>query len=106
VVNHSFNGNLCNGKRKVPIVPIATVKSIKHVARKKTQPVKPRKIHVCYPYIIFSSIKYRFREYPRKIEVQNMFKTKLVNSSATTPKLPKIDNVPINVVVFVTTCSQ
>jgi hypothetical protein len=36
-----------------------------------------------------------------------MFKTKLVSFNATTTlKSPKIDNVPINVVVVVTTYSQ
>ncbi len=36
-----------------------------------------------------------------------MFKTKLVNSNATTTsKSPKIDNVPINVVVVVTIYKQ
>jgi uncharacterized protein involved in tolerance to divalent cations len=42
-----------------------------------------------------------------KIEVQNMFKTKTINYNATTtPKSPKPYNVPINVVVDITTCSQ
>ncbi len=36
-----------------------------------------------------------------------MFKTKLVNFNATiTSKLPKIDNVPINVVVVITHSQQ
>ncbi len=36
-----------------------------------------------------------------------MFKTKLVNFNATTTfKLPKIDNMPVNVVVVVTTYNQ
>jgi hypothetical protein len=36
-----------------------------------------------------------------------MFKTKLVTSNATTtPKPPKIDKVPINVIAIVTTCNQ
>jgi hypothetical protein len=36
-----------------------------------------------------------------------MFRTKLVNSNAMiAPKLSKTNNVLVNVVVFVTTCSQ
>jgi hypothetical protein len=83
-----------NRKRKVPIVPIATIKSIKPIARPKTQHVKLGKIHVHYPYIICYSIEHRSIKCPKKIEVQNMFRTKHVSSNATTtPKPPKINNV-------------
>jgi len=41
---------------------------------------------------------------PKKIEVHNMFRIKLVSSNAiTTFKPPKIANVPINVIIIVTT---
>ncbi len=35
-----------------------------------------------------------------------MFKTKLVNSNATTSKSPKLNNVPVNLVDVVITCRQ
>jgi hypothetical protein len=96
-----------NRIKKVQVVPIATVKSTEHVTRTKTQHVKSRKIHVCYPCIICSNIEHRFGECPRKIEVHNMFKTKPISSNATTtPKPPKTDNVLVNVVVVVTIRNQ
>jgi hypothetical protein len=85
-------------------MPTTTFKSTKLVARTKTQLVKSGKIHVHYPCIIYFNVEHRFGECPKKIEVQNMFKTKLVGSNVTTtPKPPKTDNVLINVVVVVTT---
>jgi hypothetical protein len=60
-----------------------------------------------YPYIICYSVKHRSRECPRKIEVQNVFITKLVSSIVTTTlKPPKIDNVLVNVIVVVTIRNQ
>jgi hypothetical protein len=50
-----------NRERKVPVMSIAIVKSIKPIARTKTQPIISRKIHVQYPYIICSSIEHTFR---------------------------------------------
>ncbi len=67
-----------NRKREVLVMPIAIVRSIEPIVRIKTQPVKSRKIHVCYPYIICSSVEHRFGKCPRKIEVQNMFRIKLL----------------------------
>ncbi len=88
------------GKKKVLIVPTTIVKSTKPV----TRPIKSKKIHVRYPCIIYSDVKHRFGECPIKVEVQNMFKTKLINSNVTTsPKPPKTHNVPVNVVVILTT---
>jgi hypothetical protein len=73
----------------------------------KTQPIKPVRIHVQYPYIICSNVEHRSRTCPRNVEVQNMFKTKHVSFNATTTfKLPKFDNVPINVVFVVTIRNQ
>jgi hypothetical protein len=95
-----------NLKRMVAIVPTATMESIELVAGTKTQPGKLGKIHVHCPYIIWYSVKHRYRECPRKIEVHNMFKTKPISSNVTTTlKPPKLDNVPINVIVVVTTRS-
>ncbi len=88
-------------------MPTVIVKSKKLVTRTKTQLVKSGKIHVCYPCIIYSSVKHRSGECLRKNEVQNMFRTKLVNFNATTAsKLPKTNNMLVNVVVVITTCNQ
>jgi hypothetical protein len=88
-----------NIKKEVLVVPTTIIKSLKPIAITKTQPIKLGKILICYPYIICFNVEHIFGECPQKIEVQNMFKTKLVNSNAiTTSKLPKIDNVPVNVV--------
>ncbi len=96
-----------NKKREVPVVQIAIVKSIEPIAGTKTQLVKLENILVCYLYIIFSSIEHRFGECPRKSEVQNMFRTKLISYNAMiTLKPPKIDNVPVNVVGVVTISNQ
>jgi hypothetical protein len=95
-----------NRKRKVAIVPTTLVKFTELVTGTKTQHVKLGKIHVHYPYIICYSVKHRSRKCPKKIEVHNIFKTKPINSNVTTTlKPPKIDDVPINVIVVVTTRS-
>jgi hypothetical protein len=60
-------------------------------------------ILVHYPYIICFSVKHRSGN-PRKIEVHNMFRIKLVSFNVTTTfKPPKIANMPINVIIIVTT---
>jgi hypothetical protein len=88
-------------------VPIVIVKSTKLVLGTKIQLVKSRKIFVHYPCIIFYNVEHRLGECPRKIEVQNMFRIKPISFNATTTfKPPLIDNVLVNVVVVVTTCSQ
>ncbi len=88
-------------------MPTVIVKSTKLAIGTKIQLVKSRKILVRYPCIIFYNVEHRLGECPRKIEVQNMFRIKLISSNATTTSiLPLIDNVLINVVVDVTTCSQ
>jgi hypothetical protein len=96
-----------NRKREVLVVPIATVKSTKPIVETKTQPPKPIRVHILYPYIICSNVKHRSRECPKKIEMQNTFRTKLVNSNvATRPKPPKLDNVLVNAVTTITTHGQ
>jgi hypothetical protein len=49
--NHSME-TCHNRKREVPLVPIATIKSIQPIVGTKTQPIKSRKINVHYPCII------------------------------------------------------
>jgi hypothetical protein len=105
-IDHSME-TCHNMKREVLVVPTATIKSTEPIVGTKIQPVKSRKILVCYPYIICYSIEHRYGESPRQIEVQNMFKTKPVSSNATTtPKPPKTNNVLVNVVVAITPHNQ
>jgi hypothetical protein len=69
--------------------------------------MKLGKMPIRYPCIIYSNVEHRFGECPKKIEVQGMFKTKHVGTNiTTTPKSPKTDNVSVNVVVIISTCSQ
>jgi hypothetical protein len=96
-----------NRKIEVLVVLTAMVEWIKPIRGNKTQLVKLRKIHVRYPYIVCFNVKHIFKKCPKKFELQNMFKTKLISDNVTiTSKPPKIDNVPINVVVPITTHSQ
>jgi hypothetical protein len=93
-------------KKEVPIVPTTIVMSTEPIARTKTQLVKSRKIPIHYPCIICYSVEHRYGECPRKTEVYNMFRTKLVSFNVTiTPKLLKTNNVLIIAVVVVTTHS-
>ncbi len=56
--------------------------------------------------IMCFNVEHKFGECPKKFEVQNMFKTKHVGTNiTTTPKSPKVDNVPITIVVIISTCS-
>jgi hypothetical protein len=88
-------------------VPTATIKATKPIVGTKTQPIKLGKIPICYPCIIYYSVEYKSRKCPKKIEVQNMFRTKHVSFNVTTtPKQPKTNDVPINVVAIVTTHSH
>jgi hypothetical protein len=83
------------------------VKFTKPIAKTKTQLAKLVKIPICYPCIICYSVEHRYGECSKKIEVQIMLRIKFINFNATTtPKLPKHDNVPINVVAIVTSRSQ
>jgi hypothetical protein len=93
-------------KKEILVVPTTIVKFMKPVTKTKTQLVKSGKVLVHYPCIICSNVEHRFGKCPRKIEVHNMFKIKHVSyNSITTPKPPKTDNVSINVITDVTTCS-
>jgi hypothetical protein len=85
-------------------VPTTIVKSTEPIVGIKTQLVNSRKIPICYPYIMCYSVEQKSRKCPKKIEARNMFRTKLVSFNVTTtPKQPKTNNVPINVVAIVTT---
>ncbi len=97
----------CNKKRDVSIVPTTKVKFTKPITITKSQPIKLIKVPICYPCITYFNIEHRFGECPKKIEIQNMFRTKPINSNATiTHKPSKTNNVPINIIVVVTTRRQ
>jgi hypothetical protein len=56
-IGHSME--TCHNRKKcVLVVPTATIRSIKPIARTKIQPVKSGKVNFCYPCIICSSIKH------------------------------------------------
>jgi hypothetical protein len=59
-----------------------------------------------YPCIIYSSSKHHAPNCPRKTKVQNMFWTKPITTATIVTKNPKPDNVPVNVIVVITTHSQ
>jgi hypothetical protein len=90
-----------NWKKKLPILPTAIVKSTKPIVEIETEVAKLIGIPICYPYTIYFSVEQRFGECPRKIELQNMFRTKFVSFNITIAlKPPKLDNVLVNVVGF------
>ncbi len=76
--------------KEVVVVSIAIVKSIKPITWSNAQPIKPIKIPLHYPCIIYFSADYRFGNYPRKTEIQNMFRTKLFSFSTMACKPPKL----------------
>ncbi len=95
-----------NRKREEPTVPIVPTKVVEPVVEVIAQLVKPTIVPLKYPCIIYFSSKHRAPNYPRKIEVQNMFRTKLTITATIVTKNLKHYNVPVNVVDDVTTCSQ
>ncbi len=71
-----------------------------------TQLVKPTKMPLRYPCVIYFSSKHYAFDCLRKAEVQNMFRTKPTTTTTIVTKNPKPDHVPINVVVVVMIHSQ
>jgi hypothetical protein len=47
-----------NKKRKLLVVPTTTVKFTEPITITKSQPIKLRKVPVCYPYIICFNIEH------------------------------------------------
>jgi hypothetical protein len=70
------------------------------------QPVKLATVPLKYPCIIYHSSEHHAPNCPKKAEVQNMFliKPKIILTIAT--KNLKLNNVPVNVIPTITTCSQ
>ncbi len=69
------------------------------------QPVKPIK-PLYYPCIICSNINHQFGDYLKKTKVHNIIQVKLFNTTTITPKPLKTNNVFVNVIVDITTCSK
>ncbi len=76
------------------------------LAEVAAQLVKPTRMPLKYPYIICSSFEHYALDGLRNEEVQNMFWTKPTTIAIVVAKNPKFDNVPINVVIVVTTHRQ
>jgi hypothetical protein len=85
------------------IIPVIPTKVAELVAKGTTQLVKPTKVTLRYPCIIYYSYEHCAFDCFRKIEVQNMFRTKPNNITIEAAKNHKPDNVPVNVIVIVTT---
>jgi hypothetical protein len=86
---------------KVPVVPTKVAKLVIKVI---AQPIKPTKVPLRYPYIIYFNFEHCVPNCLRK--VQNMFQIKPNTTTTITSKNPKPDNVLVNVVAAITTCSQ
>ncbi len=95
-----------NRKKEEPTIPIVPIKVVEPVVEVISQLVKPTIVPLKYPCIIYFSSKHHALDCPRKIEVQNMFWIKLTIIATIVTKNPKHDNVLVNVVDDVTTCSQ
>jgi len=67
-----------------------------------SQPIKPTKLPLKYPYIIYFSSEHCAPNCPKKTEVHNMFRTKLTTITTIVAKNPKLDNVPANVIGVMT----
>jgi hypothetical protein len=59
-----------------------------------TQPIKPTKVTLQYPYIICYSVKHWLGDYLKNNDIQKMFHTK-INPTTIVPKLGKINPTTI-----------
>jgi len=76
------------------------------VVEVSTQPIKPTRVPLRYPYVIYSSFEHHAPNCLIKTKVQNMFRTKPTTIATVVIENPKPNNVPINVVDVVMTHSQ
>jgi len=76
------------------------------VVEVNAQPIKPTKVPLRYPYIIYFSFEHCALDSLRKTKVQNMFRTKPTTIAIVVTKNPQLNNVPVNVVVVIMTHSQ
>jgi len=94
-----------NKKREEPTVPIIPIKVVEPMAEIIAL-VKLTIVPLRYPCIMYFSFEHHALDCARKIKIHNMFQTKPTIASTIITKIPKHDNVRINVVADVTTCSQ
>ncbi len=64
-----------NRKREEPSVPIVPTKVVELVVEVSAQAIKPIKVPFRYPCIINSTFEHHALDCPRKINVQNIFRT-------------------------------
>lgn len=93
-------------KTKQPITLVVPTKVVEPIAKVTTQHIKPTRVPLKYPCIIYSSYEHHAPNFLKKTKVQNMFCIKSNTTTTIVPKSFKLDNVPINVIVVVTTCNQ
>jgi hypothetical protein len=65
------------------------------VAEVTTQHVKPTRMPLRYPCIIYSSSKHHAPDYPRNTKVYNMFRTKPTTTTIVVTRNLKFNNVLI-----------
>jgi hypothetical protein len=93
-------------KKEKPSIIVVPTKVAELVARVIARLVKPTRVPLKYPYIIYSSFEHHAPDCPKKTKVHYMFQTKSIIIATTVTKKPKPDNVPVNVIVTIMTCNQ
>jgi len=88
------------------IVFVVSTKVVEPMAEMTAQPIKPTRVPVRYLYIISFSFEHHALDCLRKVEVQTMFLTKPTTTTTIIAKNLKPNNVLINVVIVMMTCSQ
>jgi hypothetical protein len=97
---------LHNRKREEPSIFVVPTKVVEPMAEVITQPIKPTRVPLRHPYLIYSNFEHHAPNCLRKTKVQNMFRTKPTTIAIVVTKNLKSNNVPINVVDVVMTHSQ
>jgi hypothetical protein len=96
---------ICHNRKKEKLVihVLYPLKVVKLVVKVIAQHVKLTRVPLRYPCIICFSFEHCAFDYPRKIEVQNMFQTKQTTIVTIITKNHKIDYVVVNVINVVMT---
>ncbi len=82
-------------------------KVVEPIVKVIAQPIKPIRIPLRYPCIIYFNFEYRALDCFINTKVQKMFQTKPTTIAIIVPKpYTYDDNVPVNVVAIVTTHNQ
>jgi hypothetical protein len=93
-------------KKEEVIILVVPTNVAKLVANVIVQPVKLARVPLQYPCIICYSVKHHILDCLKKIENQSMFCIMTNFVAIVVPKDFKLDNVPVNVIVIITTCNQ